>query len=302
MLIKPQEITIYRSIKDGGLGLFSVRARSQAILIHTFLAQASCPRFSTNYYLNSLYRWHVLAHRDLEDPGLPPYYSESFFNIIRTVKETSNLCVEYITVRQWYQILLERGITHTQEVDAPPKLIPTKFEALNPNIDVENVYRLGRLLGLNPDQKSFAFKMIQNLLPTRERLFRIRKSAAPHCVFCLHLELDDFEHFFQCQKYANVMQPVRDCLEKVLPNVSVSKLASLSYNCDESMELPTTWLLITSMMMVWEARKNGRNLKLVEFKADLLAQASLLRETKKRQYPLHNSALILEQMIRDSLN
>ena len=103
MLIKPQEISIYRNIKDGGLGLFNVKARSQAILIHTFLAQAACPQFRTNHYLSSLYRWHVLAQRDLEYPGLPPYYSASFFNIIKNVKETSRLRVECITVKQWYQ-------------------------------------------------------------------------------------------------------------------------------------------------------------------------------------------------------
>ena len=114
--------------------------------------------------------------------------------------------------------------------------------------------------------------------------------------------MDDFEHFFQCQKYANVMQPVRVCLETVLPNEPVSKLTSLSYICDESMELPTTWLLITSMMIVWEARKSGKNLKLFEFKAELMAQASLLKKTKRRHYQLHNGALLLEQLIRDNFN
>ena len=248
-----------------------MKARAQAILMHTFLAQAACPRFSTNFYLNSLYRWHILGDRDLADPGLPSYYSATFFNTIKSVKETGCLRVEWMSVKEWYHILLERWVTHQHKVDAPPKLIPTKIELQYPDINFEQTYRLGRLYGLNPDQKSFAFKMLQNLLPNKERLFRVRKSAAPHCVYCNHLEVDESNHFFSCDKYVNVMRPVLECLEKHLPNVSVFKLTTLSFNCDESMELPLTWLIITSMMLVWKARKCGKNLKLEDFKAELIA-------------------------------
>ena len=61
MLMKPQEMLIYREVQLGGLGLFNVKARSMATLIHTFLAQAVSPLFPTNYCLKSLYRWHVLG-------------------------------------------------------------------------------------------------------------------------------------------------------------------------------------------------------------------------------------------------
>ena len=170
------------------------------------------------------------------------------------------------------------------------------------NINFDTVYRMGRLYGLNQDQKSFAFKMVHNLLPNKERLYRIRKSAAPFCTFCPNLEVDDFNHFFHCEKYANVMRPIKVCLETHLPNISVSMLSKLSYNCEESMELPITWLLITSIMIVWEARKIGKNLQILDVKAELLAQARLLKETKRRIHQLHNGALLLKQMIQDNLN
>ena len=53
----------------------------------------------TNYYLNSLYRWHVLGVRDIPDPGRPPYYSESFFNTIKDVHENIPLNVIWITLK-----------------------------------------------------------------------------------------------------------------------------------------------------------------------------------------------------------
>ena len=82
MLVKPQEIMLYRFTHQGGLGLFNMKARALAVLIHTFLLQAVSPLFPTNYYLNTLYRWHVMDDRDIDDPGRPSYYSQGFFTII----------------------------------------------------------------------------------------------------------------------------------------------------------------------------------------------------------------------------
>ena len=73
MLIKSQEMMLYRSPDFERLGLFNVKSRSMAILIHNFLLQAVCPMFPTNYYLNTLFRWHVLDDRTVAEPGRPPY-------------------------------------------------------------------------------------------------------------------------------------------------------------------------------------------------------------------------------------
>ena len=73
MLEKPQEMVTYRQVELGGLGVHCVRTRAMAMLIHTFLAQAICPRFNNNQYLNQLYKWHVLEDRDIPFPGKPPY-------------------------------------------------------------------------------------------------------------------------------------------------------------------------------------------------------------------------------------
>ena len=98
LLEKPQELVTYRSIQHGGLGVHNVKARAMAMLIHTFLSQAICPKFPTNQYLYSLYRWHILGDETLPDPGRPPYYSTEFFSTIRDVKETTPLNIAWVTV------------------------------------------------------------------------------------------------------------------------------------------------------------------------------------------------------------
>ena len=67
----------YRQVELGGLGLNCVRTKAMAMLIDIFKAQAISPRFRTNQYHNNLYKWHVLEHRDIPFPGLPPFLNQS---------------------------------------------------------------------------------------------------------------------------------------------------------------------------------------------------------------------------------
>ena len=176
MLEKPQELVMYRELESGGLAVHNVKLRAMAMLIHTFLSQAISPCFPTNLYYKSLYLWHVLLNRDIPNPGQPPFYSSAFFNIIRDVHENTPLNVAWVTVKQWYKILLEKNITHTcPDLNTPPVIINSKFEQNHPEVDFPDVYHLSRKYGLSPDQKSFVFKMIQDILPTRERLARLGK-------------------------------------------------------------------------------------------------------------------------------
>ena len=116
------------------------------MLIHTFLSQAISPYFPTN----TLYKWHVLEDRDLPDPGRPPYNSSAVFAHVKRVKETTPLNVAWVTVRQWYQLLLEMFVTHTsQNVDLPPILLSSKLEDRHPGVELSSSYHMSRIIGLS---------------------------------------------------------------------------------------------------------------------------------------------------------
>ena len=95
LLIKPQEIMMYREVVDGGLGVHNVKMRAMAMLLHTFLSQAISPLYKHNMFYNTLYRWYVLEERDFPDPGRPPFYSSAFFSIIKDVKDNTPLNVAH---------------------------------------------------------------------------------------------------------------------------------------------------------------------------------------------------------------
>ena len=297
LLLKPQEVMLYRTPDLGGLGLYNVRARCLAMLIHNFLLQAVCPSYPTNYYHNTLFRWHVLGERLVEDPGRPPYYSEQFFSVIKFVHENTPLNLAWITVKQWYKILLEKGVTHnTDEQDSPPIIISSRLEELYPEKDFTHSYHMSRLFGLSPEQKSFLFKMLQNLLPTKERLHRLGKQPSSSCRFCNFPE-DNLEHFIVCPNSTEVTNPLLSCLSSQDANITPRDVVHLSFHTPESWKLPAAWLIATCLSLTWDNRVQGRSTSLVTVKTEILAQIATLRSTKWKHHSLHNSAVLLEEAI-----
>ena len=138
---------MYRETVHGGLGVYNVKIRAMAMLLHTFLSQAISPLFKPNTYYNTLYRWHVLGERDITDPGRPPYYSAAFFSIIKEVKENTPLNVAHLSVKQWYRLLMEKEVTHTSDdPSSPPVLKPSKLETDHPMLDTTSSYLLHGLI------------------------------------------------------------------------------------------------------------------------------------------------------------
>ena len=59
-------------------------------------------------------------------------------------------------------------------------------------------YRLSRLLGLSSDSKSFLFKLIHTLLPSKERVHHLTPAVLPLC-WCNTEEQETYLHlFFNC--------------------------------------------------------------------------------------------------------
>ena len=79
LLLKPSEVTLFREVQQGGLGLYHIQSRAMANLITTFLQTAANARFNQSLMHSHLYRYHVLEEHHLPCPGYTPYYGEQFF-------------------------------------------------------------------------------------------------------------------------------------------------------------------------------------------------------------------------------
>ena len=102
MLLKPEEIVMYRPADYGGLGVLNVKYKAMACLIKTFLETAGHDKFRASLYHTILFRYHVLEDLTLANPGIPPFYSHDFFALIRRVHLNSSLNIYKMSEKDWY--------------------------------------------------------------------------------------------------------------------------------------------------------------------------------------------------------
>ena len=128
MLLKPEEMVMTRPASYGGLGIHNIKMKALAGLITTFLETACNPKYSQSLYHSNLYRYYVLDDTSILDPGLPPFYSISFFQTIKKIHEESPLNVATMTEGQWYRSLVEQNITMEESDTGQPRFIACRVE------------------------------------------------------------------------------------------------------------------------------------------------------------------------------
>ena len=149
-------------------------------LIKTFLETAGHAKFRPSLYHTTLFRYHVLGDHSMSNPGFPPFYSEEFFDMIRKVHHDSPLNVFKMSEKEWYTLLLEENCT-MEVVGDSEEYIKCSVERANPSTDWENSWRLARLPELGPDNTSFLFSLLHQILPTKERVARTKPNASSQC-------------------------------------------------------------------------------------------------------------------------
>ena len=87
-------------------------------------------------YHTLLYREHVLNDNTVSIP-LPPYFSQSFFDSIKWVKENTPLNVATMTTAQWYRVLVEQEVTMVNTDTAGSEYIKSRAELPSPETDWE---------------------------------------------------------------------------------------------------------------------------------------------------------------------
>ena len=211
---KPSEVLLYRRVEEGGLGLHHVQSKAQAHLIANFIQTAADTRFRQSLFHSWLFRYHVIGDTTLPDPGYTPYYDEKFFKVIRDVNENSPLNPADMKVKDWYIYLLEKNVTKRETGQGGScELVPCKVEERRPEGCWTECYRIIRFKGLNPDSKSFLFKLVHTLLPSKERLHYLTTKTSPQC-WCGGGADETYVHlFYQCPKNREAGQALLKCVQ-----------------------------------------------------------------------------------------
>ena len=167
--------------------------------------------------------------------------------------------------------------------DTENTFIPCKTEVRNPNVDWELSWSLANLGGLCSVQKTFLWKMLHNILPTQERLFRLGMRNAPssHCTSCTQPHQDSPSHtLISCTNNQQVADWLLQILQPHVHNVSPDSLVLLDIGqVQDDLQLPVVWILAEVLGHIWSCRREKKKPQLFQTRAVLEAGIEILRKT-----------------------
>ena len=288
LLIKPEELVLYRSRQQGGLGLMNVKYRAMAELIKSFLDTAINPKFKRNLFHHALYWWHIEDDRDIPDPGKPPYFSDDLFAAIKAAK-SEGLRPSSMTVGMWYRFLMEEKVIQEKDENGFSFPIQMKAEKLSPNNNWEVIWPLIILPGLDSRTRSFLLKLLHNLLPTQERLHRVlpNKVLSPTCSLCPQATCGDQLHsLILCPFNNGVGLWLYRCIRQLFPDLESTQLISLNFETNHISEkaFPAIWMIAKTLLIIWASRTSNTVNTITITRASLEAEIMLLRKTRFRSH------------------
>ena len=233
---------------------------------------------------------HVLGE-DLPCPNIPPYYNKAFFDTINEAKNDGNL-VETMSTRQWYDYLLEGELTTIVSPDQPRQLIPSRTDSSSPTSDWPTIWERTRLPGLGSEARSFIWRLINDLLPTENRLFNINPNSSPNCRHCQDDVIADLEHcMFYCCMTDNMGYWLLSTFRQQDPLANPLRILKLEIEGSDGL----VWVTIQSLLLVYNSRKAGKPAAVIEIKAKMMADITLLLNTNH-----NNMATLALSLIQNS--
>ena len=105
------------------------------------------------------------------------------------------------------------------------------------------------------------------------------------------------DHLLSCNYSTEVSTSLLQCLANIEEITTPEEVVNLNIKTSEAVELPLVWLVATCLMYICKERIAGKQARLVKCRTELLARLSIIRQTKWKHYTLHNSAVLLDEMI-----
>ena len=228
------------------MGLISVQHKAKTCFLRNFLELSTNPNYQHSLLLSCYFRVHALGE-DIPCPPLPPYFSQSLFDTIKSASE-AGFDVSHMRNKQWYSFRMQQDFSENVNGKWEPKLC--KIETRNPDANWERIWRNGRLSCLDNNSLSFAFMLIHDLLPSESKVSEIIGSSPPECKFsCQHIS--DYLHiFFECFHSSAIGDWLFNIVTKFDPSTNKSailnkndnrtifgqNLNSLAWECNHSLE------------------------------------------------------------------
>ena len=274
LLLKPDENTLFRPIWYGGLGLASIKYKSMAYLIRTFLELAANPDYIQSPFLSILYRVHILQE-DTPCPTSPPYYTNQFYQYIVSARN-SGMDIIAMTTKKWYQYLIDRELLKETKEDGTQCYRPCRVERLSPDTDWTTTWSKVRHPFLSSTTATFLWKLMHDLLTTEERLWTTLGSTPPTCRFGCPMQEATLVHcFFECHRTAAVGLWVLETVQKSYPSAEKEGILKLNFSASNSL----FWVTANTLQYIWTIRSSSKMVNLNSCLVHLKTEALRFNET-----------------------
>ena len=125
------------------------------------------------------------------------------------------------------------------------------------------------------------FKLLHRLLPTKDRVSRLRGEDGT-CNFC-NVDIEDISHaFFECSHSRVAGLALLGWVQPLCPRLQPEDALVLQLGgaLTEVDELAAVYTLATGLLHIWEARVHRKQITPFLVRAELEAKISLLRRTR----------------------
>ena len=274
LLLKPDERTLFRPIWYGGLGLASVKHKSIAYLIRTFMELAANSNYHQSPFLSRLYRVHILQE-DTPCPPSPSYYSNHFYQYILSAKNDGKNIID-MTTKQWYHYLIDKELLKEIKENGTEIYCLCRSERLFPNIDWRTTWGKIRYPFLSSNTATFLWKLLHELLPTEERLSMTVGNIPSTCRFECADQVATLMHcFFKCHLTNEVGSWVLNFVHNACPSVQEEKVLKLDFSAGNSL----FWVTANTLQYLWNSRVSKKKVNLHSCIAHLKIEAFKLSDT-----------------------
>ena len=271
---------IYNSPDEGGLGMVDIRTKSESLFIKQFCRildeEGGRGRKHVKYWIGMYLGGYIPDLR----PGphserVPPYYQHFRklleYAIIEELVNPEEL--EKVKVKELY-----KGMTET----LPPPKVVYKY-----NLPWDDVWRRINHPVLDVERKELMFLLVNNVLPTRERLLRMGMRQDALCEEGDGVE--DREHLFcTCRRVQVAWAWMKRKIINIYPlNGALSDLELLNLVIAGGIELELVWFITNYIFYVWNQRerKNNTEINLEKFQIHLRQELKRNRRSQNRVSP-----------------
>ena len=223
----------FRSKDKGGLGLIEPYVKAKAFLVKNMV-------------------------KDFKQYEFNHWFLENIYGDQQIMLEIMNQGKAEAQVKEIYQILLDKVVINNGSI------IPSREERRSQVKWKRSWKNQSNLRGVVPEEKMFAWKLCQDLLPVGARIHRA--NAERRCLAILDmgttcLEVQDREHFFRvCELKGQIYRRLEMVLGKFLgKDVSFVEVIHLSFSHRNERKLRiAVWFAVKWLYKMWISKNDNR--------------------------------------------